>query len=368
MSHGSLGSKNNLKYWLMLCAAMIVAMMSIGAITRLTESGLSITEWNVISGALPPMGQESWVSEFAKYQKTPEFAAKHAWMELDDFKKIYFWEWLHRLWGRLIGLVFAGPMIWFWVRGDIARQDRARFAMLLILGASQGALGWFMVKSGLVDRPDVSHFRLAAHFGLAVMIYGYILVMILRVRQRESCEPCEFSGKIPPLDGRSIVCNSPPKPPKTLKIHALLTLATVFVTMIWGAMVAGLDGGMIYNQFPLMGDHIYPPEWGRAPLLTDPANVQFIHRVLALITALLALSLAYRCIRWARRNGNNDPKIPFPAGVLGGVVVLQLGLGIATILSQVALPLAVAHQLGGVALFSIVLILTYKLLNSKEIF
>ncbi len=365
MLHSSLGFKNNLSYWLMLCAAMIVAMMSIGAITRLTESGLSITEWNVISGALPPMGQEAWVSEFTKYQKTPEFAAKHAWMELDDFKKIYFWEWLHRLWGRLIGLVFAGPMIWFWVRGDIARQDRARFAMLLILGASQGALGWFMVKSGLVDRPDVSHFRLAAHFGLAVIIYGYILVMILHVRQCKPRESCETLGQIPPLAGYPIACDPPPN---TLKIHALLTLTTVFVTMIWGAMVAGLDGGMIYNQFPLMGDHIYPPEWGRAPLLTDPANVQFIHRVLAFITAVLALGLAYRCIRWARGNGNDGSKIPFLAVVLCVVVMMQLGLGIATLLSQVALPLAVTHQLGGVATVSIVLILTYKLLNSKEIF
>lgn len=333
-------------YWLIICAAMIVAMMSIGAITRLTESGLSITEWKPISGAVPPMGQEAWAAEFAKYQKTPEFAAKHAWMELDDFKKIYFWEWLHRLWGRLIGVVFAVPMIWFWARGWIGRAERKRYLLLLALGAGQGALGWFMVKSGLADRPDVSHFRLAAHFGMAVLIYALIIWLVIGLVLKRT----EFAG----------VSLKPP--PLTLKLHAIASLLSVFITMIWGAMVAGLDAGMVYNEFPMMGGHFYPPELGHAPFLSDPANVQFTHRVLAMVTAVVVLGLAFRSLQWGRRNAGEEPKLQFLAVLLCIVVMMQLGLGVATLITQVALPLAVLHQLGGLALFTSVLMLSFKVL------
>ncbi len=171
-----------LSLWLFFCAFMVLAMTAIGAITRLTESGLSITEWNVVTGILPPLHENEWQIAFDKYKETPEYLAKHHWMSLDDFKGIFFWEWFHRLWGRLIGVVFALPMLFFWARGYIPRGEGKIYLGLLILGGMQGALGWFMVTSGLADKPSVSHFRLAAHLSLALVIYSALLWIGLRNR------------------------------------------------------------------------------------------------------------------------------------------------------------------------------------------
>ncbi|HPQ51073.1 MAG TPA: COX15/CtaA family protein [Alphaproteobacteria bacterium] len=311
-------------YWLLICAFMVMAMTGIGAVTRLTESGLSITEWNVVSGALPPLSNPAWQEEFAKYQATPEFSAKHHWMTIADFKGIYFWEWFHRLWGRLIGLVFALPMVFFWVTGRIAREDRLKYLGLLILGGSQGFMGWFMVQSGLVDRPSVSHFRLAAHLSLALIIYCALLWMAFRSRFSE------------------IRINPPLSSSRPL---ALITLGCAFVTIIWGAFVAGLDAGMIYNSFPMMGDRLWPPELGNTPFFYDPASVQFTHRILATLTGILTLGLVTRLY------SANKPLSLF----LGGFVCVQIILGIVTLLSVVMIPIAVAHQIGAIILLSLLL-------------
>ncbi|MFA7276307.1 MAG: COX15/CtaA family protein [Pseudobdellovibrionaceae bacterium] len=323
--------------WLGLCALMILTMTGIGAITRLTESGLSITEWNVVSGTLPPLSHESWQEAFDKYQKTPEFQQKHDWMRLSDFKKIFFWEWFHRLWGRMIGLVFALPLIVFWVKGWIVREDRLKFLGLLMLGGTQGALGWFMVKSGLVDRPSVSHFRLAAHLSLALIIYALTITLMVYLNR----------AKIPPL-----------KPPASLIHLGLITLTSLTVTIIWGAFTAGLDAGMIYNSFPLMGEGLVPPELGKTPFLSDSASVQFTHRLLAILTGALTLTYAYRTKRQHPRLG----------GVIAGLVLLQISLGIATLLSAVMIPLAVMHQICAVLLLtSVVASLSWSIFSRSNI-
>jgi cytochrome c oxidase assembly protein subunit 15 len=315
-----------LAFWLFSCAFMVMVMTAIGAITRLTESGLSITEWKVISGALPPLSDAAWQGEFAKYQATPEFAAKHAWMTLGDFKGIYFWEWSHRLWGRLIGVVFALPMLFFFIKGWIPKKDRLKYLGLLLLGGAQGALGWFMVKSGLVDRPSVSHFRLAAHLSTALIIYSTLIWMGLRQT---------------PWTKVSVS--------QSIRIHGCIALLCVAMTIVWGAFVAGLDAGMIYNSFPLMGDGFAPAELGHTPFLSDPASVQFTHRLLAMTTGLVVFSYG---LRWVTRNKAMGM-------ALCGWVLVQIGLGIGTLLSVVNIHVAATHQIGAVILLTLMVVSLY---------
>lgn len=309
--------------WLTFCALMIMAMTGIGAVTRLTESGLSITEWNVVSGTLPPIGEAAWRAEFAKYQATPEFSAKHHWMNIEDFKGIYFWEWFHRLWGRLIGMAFALPLAFFMLKGWIPKEDRLKYFGLLILGGAQGFMGWFMVQSGLVDQPSVSHFRLAAHLSLALIIYCALFWMAWRARLPADERPCLSLSPIGPI--------------------AVFILT--FITVIWGAFVAGLDAGMIYNSFPMMGTGIVPPEFGQTPFFYDPASIQFTHRCLAVLTGVCVFGVGLKLL----------PDHLNIALAMMGWVLVQIGLGIATLLSVVYIPLAVAHQISAVILLTLIL-------------
>ncbi|MDB5491790.1 MAG: Heme synthase, cytochrome oxidase biosis protein Cox15-CtaA [Micavibrio sp.] len=322
--------------WLFLCAFMVFAMAVIGAVTRLTESGLSITEWKPISGALPPLGQAAWQHQFDLYKQSPEFAAKHFWMDLEDFKKIFFWEWLHRLWGRSIGLVYALPLLWFWVRKQIPSGYGWKLVALLALGGLQGFVGWFMVKSGLVDRPSVSHFRLAVHLSLALFLYAAMVWVGLDLRRSP---PDRDESR---MDLSRLV----------LAGWGLLTLLSV--TIVWGAFVAGLKAGLIYNTFPLMGDGLIPPDFGSA--FTAAPGVQFTHRVLAMAT--LTGTLAYAS---ATRRVNRF------APYLAAMVVVQVGLGIATLLSVVNIGLATLHQAGAITLLTLALVSQHQLLNLKKI-
>jgi cytochrome c oxidase assembly protein subunit 15 len=308
-------------------------MTVIGAITRLTESGLSITEWNVVMGTLPPLNHDQWLAEFEKYKASPEFSLKHFWMGVEDFKKIFFWEWLHRLWGRLIGLAFAVPLVIFWIRGRIPRDFKINMVILLLLGGAQGYMGWYMVQSGLVDQPSVSHYRLAAHLSLALIVYAYMLWTGLRLWTASPFVAANSGG-----------------PPSSLIRRGGTALFCVTVTIIWGAFVAGLDAGLIYNTFPLMGDGLAPPEmWSYNPpllnLFENHASVQFVHRWLGIVTGLVVLFYAWSGMRLTSR----------PVFTMLAVwVFVQVGLGISTLLSQVWIPLAVFHQLGAVILLSLV--------------
>ncbi len=318
-------TETRISNWLLLCCFMVFAMAVIGAVTRLTESGLSITEWKPVAGALPPLSESAWQHQFDLYKQTPEYAAKHFWMQVDDFKKIFFWEWLHRLWGRMIGLVYALPLLWFFTRRQIPPEAGWKFLGLLAMGGLQGFVGWFMVKSGLVDRPSVSHFRLAIHLSLALLLFSLMLWLALDMR------------------------GTRPKNHKTSKtlMFGWATLLLLCITIIWGAFVAGLDAGMIYNTFPNMGHGLIPPDFGN--IHSSPAGVQFTHRWLAITTFVCVVSYA-----WINRN---DKIIP----LTGLMAFIQVGLGISTLLTQVNIPLAALHQAGAITLLGLMIISQHRL-------
>jgi cytochrome c oxidase assembly protein subunit 15 len=337
--------------WLFICCFMVLSMTIIGAITRLTESGLSITDWNVVMGTLPPLNEQAWQVEFDKYKASPEFIQKHNWMELSDYKKIYFWEWLHRLWGRMIGVVFAVPLLILWTRKMIPDGYHAKFLGLLALGGLQGFMGWFMVQSGLVDRPSVSHYRLAAHLSLALIIFSCLLWLAI-----------EFLRKVKPLTYKMPAS-------KGLIAHGVVTMIFVALTIIWGAFVAGLDAGMIYNQFPLMGMRIMPdellsmtPAW--INVFENHASVQFVHRWLAMATALVVLSFAAHGLSFDKKH----------FALLGVWVIIQVTLGIKTLLSmdvenpmnKGSIHLAATHQLGAVILLSLMIMIFYRMFDSRK--
>jgi cytochrome c oxidase assembly protein subunit 15 len=296
-------------------------MAIIGAITRLTESGLSITEWKPITGALPPLTVAEWQRVFDLYQQTPEYRAKNMGMTLDEFKTIFFWEWLHRLWGRMIGVIYALPFLLFWLKGWISPRLTWVLFGLLILGGAQGFIGWFMVQSGLIDRPSVSPYRLALHLSCAAALYAALIAVALSLRPRAYPTP-RASG--------------------FLRIHALFGLFCVAITIIWGAFVAGLDAGLIYNEFPTMGPgRLVPADmWHLTPawlnLFENHAGVQFTHRVLGVVTGIVIGSLAAHGFYT-----NRNTKL---YTTLGAIVFIQIGLGIATLLSGVNIVLAVMHQ------------------------
>lgn len=303
--------------WLYFAAFMVFAMAIIGAITRLTESGLSMVEWRPLIGSLPPLSEAEWARVFALYQETPEYQKKNFGMELNEFKNIFFWEWFHRFWGRLIGVVYALPLLYFWIRGKIPHGYKGKLFLGLILGGSQAVMGWYMVVSGLVDRPSVSHFRLAAHLSLAFVIFSYLLWLAFSLKGNHAEKSC--------------FC---------MKRHGWTAMVFVALTVIWGAFVAGLDAGLVYNTWPLMGDRLIPQELvSIKSVFYDPVSVQFTHRWIAILTAIIVFGFAYRVKS-------------FP---LAGMMFLQIGLGIATLLSLVAIPLAAAHQ-GGALILTALLI------------
>ncbi len=310
--------------WLAVLCGMIVIMVMLGGATRLTGSGLSMTEWQPLT-ILPPMTQDAWERAFAGYRASPEYAHKNFGMSLAEFKGIFWLEFIHRNWGRLIGAMVALPLVWFAARGAVDRPLAWRMAGLFVLGGLQGALGWFMVQSGLQDRPDVSQYRLAAHLGLAVLLYAALLWTTLTLRD-------------------------PHRRLSRLGMRALAVGALVVVTMMSGAFVAGLDAGLTYNTFPLMDGRLIPNGWGTlSPWWLNPfENVtaaQFDHRVLALTTLAAALVLA-----WRGRDAT-----PGPARAVAAAVVGQTALGIATLLLVVPVPLAVLHQGGALAVLTCVL-------------
>jgi len=331
--------------WLLLCAGMVLVMAVIGAVTRLTESGLSMVEWRPLIGILPPMTEAEWTRVFSLYQQTPEYRLNNAGMELAGFKSIFWWEWLHRVWGRLIGLVFAIPLILFWTTGRLSKPLLNRLLIILALGALQGFMGWFMVMSGLVDRPSVSHYRLALHLGLAFIIYASLIKIALDV----------LTSGDGPKTGKPIG----PMPLRALTGLAFLVLS---VTVVWGAFVAGLDAGLAYNTWPLMAGQWVPPEvWNLKPAwlnaFENTATVQLIHRWIAMATGLSVLLI------WlgARVSSNLPASHKRHADALALMVLLQIGLGIGTLLWAVPIPLAAAHQAGAFVLVGLLIWFAHRL-------
>ncbi|KAI1443794.1 COX15-CtaA-domain-containing protein [Annulohypoxylon stygium] len=368
-------------YWLIGSAVSVFGIVVFGGLTRLTESGLSITEWKPVTGSLPPLTQADWESEFEKYRASPEFHLLNSHMDLEEFKKIYFMEWTHRLWGRFIGLSFVLPSAYLIARRRVSARVAGHLVGITALIGFQGFIGWWMVKSGLKDdlfapgsHPRVSQYRLATHLATAFVCYSWMLLVGLRILRTKSLlsSPSSAQALITALKNPAIA---------PFRRYVSLLTALVSVTVLSGALVAGLDAGLIYNEFPKMGLGLTPPAselwskfysrkedesdlWWRN-MLENPSLVQLDHRILATTTfcAILAL-FAYS------RTGRVAAALPPKArkGMMGVVhlVSLQVALGISTLIYMVPISLAAAHQAGSLALLTGVLVLGHRLRVPKS--
>lgn len=347
MSHPSKAIAN----WLFIGATMVAIIVIIGGITRLTNSGLSIVDWKPISGVIPPMNEAEWAAEFENYQSFPEYQEKHMHFTLSDFKQIYFWEYLHRLFARTIGLVFIIPFFYFLFTKKL-RNPKLRLHLIIIflLGAFQGFLGWFMVQSGLVDEPRVNHYRLASHLLSALLLFGYILWIGLHIR----------FDKLPVNNEKN----------KAIRQILKLFFALLVVQITYGAFLAGLDAGFFYPTFPKMGaswgpenvDMIFAEE-GFISFVQNPFLVQFIHRWIPLILLIITGWTLYR----TRKSENTNPLQRKWISLLSIMFVLQFVLGVLTIIYGVPVALGVIHQFGAVILLGFTLISMF-LFSKKNIF
>lgn len=310
--------------WLLAVAFLVFFMVVVGGITRLTESGLSITEWKPVTGALPPLNEGDWAAAFEAYKRVPQYEAIHSAMTLGDFKFIFFWEWVHRLLGRVIGLAFALPLLWFWLRGAIPVGYKGRLLSLLALGGLQGAVGWWMVKSGLWQGVAVSHYRLSVHLLLALFILAGLVWTALDLRQ---------------------VQRNPTARPSRLSSPTIVVALILFVQLLYGAWVAGMDAGKVTQSWPMMGNSFLPAgvDWsgGWTAFTADPFLVHFIHRWWAWV-AFLAVGGMGSAVK---RKGFRKLSI-----AIHSTLGIQVLLGIATVLTGVNIVLAVAHQAVGALL------------------
>jgi cytochrome c oxidase assembly protein subunit 15 len=337
-------ARRQIAAWLLVCCAMIFAMVILGGATRLTGSGLSMVEWDPIFGALPPLDQQAWEDVFSKYRASPEYQKINLGMDLDGFKSIYWYEYSHRLLGRSIGTVFLLPFLYFLARRMLTPRLIPRLATAFVLGGLQGLLGWYMVKSGLVDQPHVSQYRLTAHLSLALLIYAYLLWLL-------------FDMLFPPSQTPGPTMGSVKKAPPFL-------LTLVAITIVSGGFVAGLKAGLAYNTFPKMGDQWLPPAgWMLQPgwrnLFENIATVQFDHRLLATLTFIsIFIFWNYARTRVVTRSTRAAVHL------LLLTAVAQVSLGISTLLLHVPVVLAVTHQAGALILLSVTLFVHHRLRNT----
>jgi heme a synthase len=333
-AEGRTGSRQltRVRVWLFTVAALVFLLVSVGGATRLTGSGLSITEWQPIMGAVPPLTQEHWQDAFAKYRQTPQYDRVNRGMSLDAFKVIFWWEWTHRFLGRLVGVVFAVPLLFFLAIRQIPRGLVGRLGGIFALGAVQGAVGWYMVRSGLVDRIDVSQYRLALHLGLAILIFGALIWTALSLGERPKRTAADRAA------GTGV---------------AALIVALVFVQIVLGALVAGLKAGFAYNTWPLMDGQLIPKGLGIMQpwylnLFENAMTVQFNHRVAAyLLLAVVAAHVTILLRTSVDATGRRS------AVLLAMAVVAQAALGVWTLMAHVPLGLALAHQAGAAAVFGL---------------
>ncbi|MBK8337492.1 MAG: COX15/CtaA family protein [Sterolibacteriaceae bacterium] len=335
-------SRRQIALWLFVCSAMVFAILVVGGVTRLTHSGLSIVEWKPIIGIMPPLNQAEWDEAFDKYKRTPEFQKVNHQMSLDEFKGIFFWEYLHRLLGRLVGVVFLLPFLYFAWRRRIDRPLMLKLLGIFLLGAAQGAMGWFMVKSGLVDDPRVSQYRLAAHLSLAFLIFMSMMWVALGLgaeRGETARDPATHD----------------------LQRFGFWLGLLIFYMVVSGAFVAGIRAGKAYNTFPLMNGHVLPPEsFSIEPwylnFFNNMALVQFDHRAGAWLLAILVPWF------WTKtRSAAISVKVRQLADLLLLLVAAQISLGIATLLLAVPVALGTAHQGGAMVVLAVLLWLNHEL-------
>ena len=317
--------KNHLSFWLIAMFCIISFMIIVGGLTRLTDSGLSITEWELFKGFFPPINQDDWILYFNLYKEIPEFKLQNYDMKMDEFKIIFWWEWAHRFLGRLIGMTFLIPLIYFSFKMKFSKLWN--FYLIFLLICFQGFIGWYMVSSGLVDRVDVSHFRLSFHLFLAFIILSLIYWNYLRINNTN-----KVLNKINP-------------------IIPLFFLVLIFIQIIIGAFVSGMDAGKIYNTWPLMGNSYFPNDDNLINLFklstfSEPSLVQFIHRNLAYIIAIFYLYMFYKIYK----NRMND--LYRPVNILGFFIILQIILGIFTIIYGAQIYIASMHQLSSIFLIT----------------
>jgi len=337
-----IAARRQIAVWLFACCAMVFATLVVGGVTRLTHSGLSIVEWQPLVGALPPLDQEQWLEVFAKYQQTPEYRQVNQGMSLDEFKFIFWWEYWHRVLGRTIGLVFLVPFLYFLIRRKIDRSLAPGLVGIFILGGLQGAMGWYMVKSGLVDNPRVSQYRLTAHLGLAFIIFAAMFWVALGLLAQRAQDVSRHTLR-------------------HLQRYATGFALLIFVMVLTGGFVAGIRAGLAYNTFPLMNGYVVPPEI----LSIDPwylnffnnmATVQFNHRLIAWVLAIAGIWFWFRS-----RSAPLSDRARFAFNLLVVVLAAQIALGIATLLYVVPVALAAAHQGGAMILFGVALWVNHEL-------
>lgn len=322
------------KRWLAVCCCMVIFMIFLGGLTRLTDAGLSIVEWKPVSGVVPPLGNADWQDEFAKYQQSVEYKQKNTNMTLSEFKFIFWLEFIHRFTGRVAGLLYLVPLLYFFVRGRIDTRLLPVYLAISLLFAVQGFMGWYMVKSGLILQPYVSHFRLACHLVIAVIIYNLLFYQLMK----NSFDIL--------LVERTISLN-------LAKFFCIFTIIIVYIQIFLGGLVAGLDAGLVYNSFPLMGNSFIPQEIAFKLLsrdsLSDAVFVQFIHRIGAYIVCTSVGLLVLSLIK------TKHPKLNKVAYYIVGVLILQMLAGIITILYSVPILMALVHQIFAIILLSCIL-------------
>ena len=329
--------------WLLVCCALVFAMIVVGGVTRLTDSGLSIVEWQPIVGTMPPITQQDWDVLLEKYRATPQYQQVNKGMSVDEFKTIFWWEYFHRLLGRLIGLVFFVPFVYFLWKKSIDRSLGMKLAGIFVLGGMQGFMGWYMVMSGLVNDPHVSQYRLTAHLGLAFIIFAAMFWVALGLLspQREQTQPNEQMS--------------------SLRKFAFGLSGLIFIMIISGGFVAGIRAGFAYNTFPLMAGHLIPPgmfmlePWYRN-FFDNVTTVQFDHRLIAWLLAFLVPFFWYKSRQVAL---SGTTRIACNLFLL--MLIIQISLGISTLLLVVPIPLAASHQGGAVVLFAASLWVSHRL-------
>lgn len=339
-------ARRQIAAWLLVCCFLVFVMIVVGGITRLTRSGLSIVEWQPIAGVLPPLNPAEWEAMFAKYQATPEYLKVNRGMNLEEFKGIFFWEYVHRLLGRLIGVVFLVPLVWFALRRRIERSMVPKLVGIFLLGGLQGAIGWWMVKSGLVDLPRVNHVRLAIHLGTAFLIFTAMFWMALGLLAPD--KPVEL-----------------PAARRRLANRAVVVCGLVFAMVLSGALVAGTRAGYAYNTFPLMDGHWIPPAaYAGVPwwddVFHDLTTVQFNHRVFAWLLFFLIPAFW-----WSARAVDLPAAARRPLNLLLAMLGVQITLGVSTLLLQVPVALGAAHQGGALVLHALALWSAHAIRRSR---